>query len=76
MTQTNLEEMIAQMEQAVEEGLAYLEDAAGGTSPQVDRWTAKEVLAHMGLLAPRLPAGHRIGVRRRIAVPGTQPHPM
>ena len=47
MTQTNLEEMIAQMEQAVEEGLAYLEDAAGGTSPQVDRWTAKEVLAHM-----------------------------
>ncbi|MCE2494614.1 MAG: DinB family protein [Alphaproteobacteria bacterium] len=47
MTQTNLEEMITQMEQAVEEGLAYLEQASGGTSPQVDRWTAKEVLAHM-----------------------------
>ena len=36
MTQTNLEKMIAEMEQAVEEGLAYLENA-GGTSPQVDR---------------------------------------
>ena len=47
MTQTNLEEMITQMEQAVEEGLAYLEDAASGTSPLVDRWSAKEVLAHM-----------------------------
>ena len=47
MTQTNLEKMIAEMEQAVEEGLAYLEDTGGGTSPQVDRWTAKEVLAHM-----------------------------
>ena len=47
MTQTNLEEMIADMEQAVEEGLAYLEEAGGGASPQVDRWTAKEVLAHM-----------------------------
>lgn len=47
MTQTNLEKMIAEMEQAVEEGLAYLEDTGGSTSPQVDRWTAKEVLAHM-----------------------------
>ena len=47
MTQTNLEEMITQLEQAVEEGLAYLEDAAGGTSPQIDGWGAKEVLAHM-----------------------------
>ena len=47
MTQTNLEEMITQLEQAVEEGLAYLEKAADGASPQIDGWSAKEVLAHM-----------------------------
>ena len=47
MTQTNLEEMITQLEQAVEEGLAYLEEAADGASPQIDGWGAKEVLAHM-----------------------------
>ena len=47
MTQTNLEEMITQLEQAVEEGLAYLEKAADGASPQIDGWGAKEVLAHM-----------------------------
>ncbi len=47
MSQTNMEDLITQLEQAVEEGLAYLEGAAAGTSPQVDRWSAKEVLAHM-----------------------------
>ena len=46
-TENNLEAHISSVEQSVEAGLSYFEDAGAESKVKIDLWTPREVLVHM-----------------------------
>ena len=46
-TENNLESLISSVEQSVETGLSYFEDAGAESKVKIELWTPREVLVHM-----------------------------